>query len=102
MDLTKPIALAGLSDRIRSVSFHPSLLVLALGVVDIHFRLWDLASPELRRRLTGHSGIISAVSFSRQGNLLAAVSKDGTQRIWDYKSGREVRRYNAATSSNSL
>jgi len=41
-----------------------------------------------RRILNGHTGPIEALVFEDQGVLLVSASRDGTIRIWDYRSGR--------------
>ena len=46
--------------------------------------------------LTGHSGGVSKVAFSRDGNLVTSVasgSSDKLVKIWDTKTGAEVRSF---------
>ena len=46
-------------------------------------------SPQPPPNPHGHSGEITALSFSRDGRLLVSCSLDNTIRIWDVESGRE-------------
>ena len=44
--------------------------------------LWDSASDELKRAYIGHGGLVSAISASGNGKLIATSSTDRTIRLW--------------------
>lgn len=47
----------------------------------------------------GHSGMVSHISYSRNGDYLASAGQDKTMRLWDTRSGRLVKTF-AAENSN--
>ena len=54
-------------------------------------RIWDPATGQPQRTLTGHSGWVSGVTQFTMGDrvLLASASYDGTVRIWDPATGEQ-------------
>jgi WD40 repeat protein len=44
--------------------------------------LWDARSGKALATLTGHAGIVRAVRFLNQPDLLASGSDDGAIRLW--------------------
>ena len=62
--------------------FSPDGQLLASGSKDRPVQLWDPATGQHRRTLTGHGGMVRAVAFSLDGQLLASGG-DRTVRIWD-------------------
>jgi WD40 repeat protein len=53
-------------------------------------RVWDVASGQVRRTLTGHTNAIYKAEFSPNEKLIASSSRDTTVRIWDFAAGREL------------
>jgi len=63
--------------------------LLAAGSDGI-IRVWDLASGQVQRTLTGHTNAIYIAEFSPNEKLIASSSRDLTARIWDFATGREL------------
>jgi WD40 repeat protein len=40
--------------------------------------------------MQGHSSSVNSISFSPSGTLLATGSRDGTARLWDVTTGKQV------------
>jgi Tol biopolymer transport system component len=73
---------------VNCVAFSPDGR-LASGGGDKTVRLWDPATGERRRTLTGHADSVMAVAFSPDGRLLASAGD--TVRLWDPATGEHGR-----------
>ena len=94
--------LTGSPTWINAVAFSPDGRMLASssgtlaadGVnANNSIKLWDVTSGRELRTLIGHAAWVTAVAFSRDGQLLASASGDRTVKLWEAASGREVRTF---------
>jgi WD40 repeat protein len=73
-----------------SVAFSPDgSLIAAGGLADKQVTLWDVATGKLVRRLP-HPTIVVEVTFAPSGKALATSAADGTVRLWEAPSLRQV------------
>jgi WD40 repeat protein len=73
---------------IRSVVFHPTQPILAMGGDDQIIRLADLATDKIIMTLEGHSHPIQSLAFSPDGRILASCAWRDRVRLWDVATGQ--------------
>ena len=61
-----------------------------LAIVGEEIRLYDLASGKVLKIFKGHNSGISRAMFFNDDNYVISSSLDGTTRIWDVKTGKEL------------
>ncbi|MGB3266483.1 MAG: CHAT domain-containing protein [Microcoleus sp.] len=76
------------SDIIKSVAIHPDGQIFASCSLDQTIKVWNLTTGKLLENLTEHSGGVTCVTFSSDGQTLASSSAnpDGTIKLWDTQS----------------
>jgi len=77
------------SDPIQGLAFTPDSSQLAVAVGNaIH--VWDIAGARVVHRLTGHTGIVYGLAYTRDGKRLASGGQDRAIKVWDTTSGSEL------------
>lgn len=77
---------------VTSIAFSPDGKRIASASIDRTLIISDVdATGQSTQWLIGHSGSVYSASFSPNGEQAVSASSDGTIRIWDTKSGLNIR-----------
>jgi WD40 repeat protein len=102
---TAPALLRTLSNEVYSVNnwvysiaYSPDGRTLASGNAAETIELWNSASGQLLRTLTGPTGDVMSVAFSPDGHSLASGSVDKTVKLWDAVTGQQLRKLTGHTN----
>lgn len=70
-------------EGVDRASFSPNSRLVAVGTRRGDIHLFDAASGKEVTKLSGHRGLVRALSFSPDGRRLASSSTDTTSLVWD-------------------
>lgn len=89
--------LTGFAGKVTAVHFTPdgTKLVTASGIAGLLGRaaVWDLATGQPIREITGHRDILYDAELSPDGKLLATCSYDRKIIVWNMETGEPVRTF---------
>ena len=79
------------SGSVQSFVYAPDgkTIATAGGWTDNVVQVWDAQTGAHKTTLTGHTKRVNSVSYSPDGNTIAAGGTDGTARLWDIITGKQ-------------
>ena len=92
----------GHTDDVKSVALSADGRFGASGGVDQSVRIWDLAKGTAANVINGHGKAVWRVAFHPNDRQLFSVSWDATARLWDIRTGNEVKRFTHPLDVNGL
>jgi WD40 repeat protein/cytochrome c-type biogenesis protein CcmH/NrfG len=72
------------------VAWHPDGNRLGIAGTVPYAQIWDVQARRRVAALEGHAQFVSTISFHPDGELVATYSWDGTLRLWDPATGRQL------------
>ncbi|MGK0188154.1 MAG: WD40 repeat protein [Verrucomicrobiales bacterium] len=82
-EYTASLTLQGHTQKVRSLSSHPSQPIIASASADESIRLWNTTTLQQIAVLNGHSGEVYDVTFDPAGDQIASASEDQTVIVWN-------------------
>lgn len=76
------------SGRVNVMQYSPDGNLLAVGS-DIGVWIYNVHTAEPQSLLAAHASVINGISFTPDGETLAAACEDGTIRVWDLSTGEQ-------------
>jgi len=85
---------------VRGLVSHPKLLMFATGGPD-NIKQWKCPDGKFIQNLSGHNAIVNCMAANADGVLVSGAD-NGTMYFWDWKTGYNFQRFQAAVQPGSL
>ena len=85
---------------VRAVVNHPTKFMMASGSPD-NIKQWKYPEGKFIQNLSGHNAIVNCMAVNSDGVLVSGAD-NGTMNFWDWKTGYNFQRFQAAVQPGSL
>jgi WD40 repeat protein len=89
-NIEKPTKVAVSQTGGTALAAHPNGKQMAVATLNESICLYSLPDLNLERELIGHAGLVTALAYTGDGSRLLTSGDDGTVRVWDVTSGKEL------------
>ncbi|MFO0812668.1 MAG: WD40 repeat domain-containing protein [Gemmatales bacterium] len=89
-DIAKPAKVGKVPVGTTALAAHPEGKQLAVATLAETICLYSLPDLTLQKELQGHTGLVTGLAFVADGEQLLTSGEDGTVRVWDVASGKEL------------
>ncbi|KAG1870539.1 WD40-repeat-containing domain protein [Suillus tomentosus] len=80
----------GHEERVRAVAVFPDKRRMVTASYDRTLRIWDLKKGVMLKKIEWHSGWVSALAVSRDGQLIASGDLHGVVTVWHGETGERL------------
>lgn len=87
---------------VNAVCFGKSSEIAFTGASDNNIYIWQIPSGKLLKTLEGHKDNVSSVNLTNQDKYLFSGSWDGTTKMWDISTGKEIASFVVFAGSNAV
>ena len=89
-NIDNPAKVATTATGGRALAAHPNGSQLAVATLHESICLFSLPDLTLERELIGHAGLVTALAYTSDGAKLLTSGDDGTVRVWEVATGKEL------------
>ncbi|XP_060594320.1 pleiotropic regulator 1-like [Ruditapes philippinarum] len=94
------VTLTNHKKSVRSICLHPTQYTFASGSPD-NIKQWKFPDGNFLQNLSGHSAIINSLAVNSD-NVLVSAADNGSMHFWDWKTGYNFQRMQAAAQPGSI
>eukprot|EP00794_Sanderia_malayensis_P006893 gene6893-7671_t len=94
------VTLTNHKKSVRSITLHPTQYTMASASAD-NIKQWKFPDGNFIQNLSGHNAILNCIAVNSDGVLVSGAD-NGSMHFWDWKTGYNFQRHQAAVQPGSL